>query len=81
MISGGDVDGDSNRVHKRHSRVEYMVVGAPELKLGPILGFRHSDLEGLMIPHNDALITRATIANYNVTQILVDTGSSVNILF
>lgn len=35
----------------------------------------------MTIPHDDALVVQATIANYEVAQVFVDSGSSVNILF
>ncbi|XP_074569634.1 uncharacterized protein LOC141826287 [Curcuma longa] len=42
---------------------------------------RPQDLEGIKVPHDDALVIRATIANYNVARVFVDMGSSVNIIF
>ncbi|GFZ15782.1 hypothetical protein Acr_25g0001910 [Actinidia rufa] len=43
--------------------------------------FNNDDLRGLHFPHNDALIVSAVIANFNVQKILVDNGSSADILF
>lgn len=40
-----------------------------------MIGFGPSDLEGVMTPHNDALVIRAIVANYDVTRIFVDTDS------
>lgn len=40
-----------------------------------------ADLEGVTILHEDALIIRATIANYGVARVFVDSRSLVNILF
>ncbi|XP_074556557.1 uncharacterized protein LOC141812464 [Curcuma longa] len=42
---------------------------------------RPQDLEGVTTPHDDAFVIRATIANYDVARIFVDTGSSVNVLY
>lgn len=40
-----------------------------------------ADLEGVNSPHEDVLVIRVTIANYEVARVLVDSESSVNILF
>ena len=47
----------------------------PEISCGP------RDLEGVEIPHDDALIIKAVIANYTISHTFIDTGSSVNIIF
>ncbi|KAI3465895.1 hypothetical protein Pfo_022558 [Paulownia fortunei] len=39
------------------------------------------DMEGLQAPHNDALVITATVANFDVARIMVDTSSSVDVLF
>lgn len=36
---------------------------------------------GVIFSHTDALVIRAIIANYEVAQVLVDSGSSINVLF
>lgn len=46
-----------------------------------VIGFLDSDYEGISWPHNDALVVALTIANHNVHLILVDTGSSIDILY
>ncbi|XP_077237244.1 uncharacterized protein LOC143878915 [Tasmannia lanceolata] len=38
------------------------------------------DYKGLQVPHDDALVIRLIISNYDVGKILVDTGSSINVL-
>ncbi|XP_020675416.1 uncharacterized protein LOC110094510 [Dendrobium catenatum] len=45
--------------------------------------FDDSDLEGVKIPHQNSLVFNASIGDpcYNVKRILVDNGSSVDILF
>ncbi|XP_073051296.1 uncharacterized protein [Primulina eburnea] len=47
----------------------------------PIISFGPEDLRGVSLPHNDALVIQARIANYDVLRIFVDNGSSVNIIF
>ncbi|GFY88915.1 hypothetical protein Acr_06g0008550 [Actinidia rufa] len=43
--------------------------------------FSNDDLRGLHLPHNDALVVSAVIANFNVQRILIDNGSLADILF
>ncbi|XP_042465977.1 uncharacterized protein LOC122048479 [Zingiber officinale] len=76
-------DGDSGRAHKSHvRRLEVHAVGcSQEQAAGPVISFGPADLEGLELPHDDALINKAIIANSRVARVFVDTGSSVNILF
>ncbi|XP_077230151.1 uncharacterized protein LOC143863356 [Tasmannia lanceolata] len=45
-----------------------------------VITFSHEDLDGLQVPHNDALVVRLVVANFDIGKILVDTGSSVNVL-
>ena len=46
-----------------------------------MIQFGPHDMEGLQAPHNDALVITATIAKFDVARIMVDTGSSVDVLF
>ncbi|GFS30390.1 hypothetical protein Acr_00g0011640 [Actinidia rufa] len=43
--------------------------------------FSNDDLRGLHLPHDDALVVSVVIANFNVQRILIDNGSSADILF
>ncbi|XP_042423371.1 uncharacterized protein LOC122010983 [Zingiber officinale] len=83
MISGGPADGDSGRARKSHvQHLEVHVVRcSKEQAASPVISFRPTDLEGLKLPHDDALIIKAVIANSRLVRVFVDTGSSVNILF
>lgn len=38
------------------------------------------DIRGIQYPYDDALVVTAGIANHNVHRVLVDNGSSINIL-
>ncbi|KAM2322907.1 hypothetical protein ACFXTH_019530 [Malus domestica] len=43
--------------------------------------FYPEEERGIIYPHNDPLIVKAHIANFEARRILVDTGASVNIMF
>ncbi|XP_077232447.1 uncharacterized protein LOC143869775 [Tasmannia lanceolata] len=42
--------------------------------------FSKKDYDKVHLPHDDAIVVRLIIANFNVSKVLIDTGSSVNIL-
>jgi hypothetical protein len=80
--------GESNLAQKAYARQlddfkVYSVQKPPKSqKCNPlIIGFSDDDYAGVSLPHTDALVVTLTIANYQTRRILVDTGSSANILF
>ena len=83
VIAGGPTGGDSNRARKAGVRqLQIHAVGcSQERASGPEITFGPGDLEGVEVPHDDALLIKAVIANYTIHRIFVDTGSSVNIIF
>jgi hypothetical protein len=46
-----------------------------------VVGFSNEDYAGVSLPHIDALVVSLTIANHQTQRILIDTGSSTDILF
>ncbi|XP_073064069.1 uncharacterized protein [Primulina eburnea] len=80
MISGGSTDGDSNRARKARSRRECLEVYGKR-RDEPLISFGPEDLRGVSLPHNDALVIQARVANYDVLRVFVDNGSSVNVIF
>lgn len=46
-----------------------------------VITFSNEGLWEIQTPYDDAIVVLATIANYDVQRILVDNGSSTNILF
>ncbi|KAL0427277.1 UNVERIFIED_CONTAM: hypothetical protein Slati_2902500 [Sesamum latifolium] len=74
MVAGGPMDGDSGRARCAHARATRTIMeiddkvsaGTPAIQFGP------ADTQGVHLPHNDALIISATIANYTVQRIFVD---------
>ncbi|XP_073017965.1 uncharacterized protein [Primulina eburnea] len=81
MISGGSTDGDSNRARKAHSRHESFGVDDAVRGEGPVISFGPRDHQGVSLPHNDALVIQAKVANYDIRRVFVDSGSSENIIF
>ncbi|XP_068328068.1 uncharacterized protein [Pyrus communis] len=55
-------------------------VQATDVVPGPIVGFTEQNAEGVDFPHNDALVISIQLAHAIVDRIMVDNGSSVNIL-
>ena len=45
------------------------------------ISFTNDDLRGIHLPHDDVLLVIVVIANFNVQRILIDNGSSTDILF
>ena len=47
----------------------------------PIIGFSEEDAQHLHHPHDDALVVSIRVGDYNTYRVLVDNGSSANILY
>ena len=47
----------------------------------PIIGFSEEDARRLHHPHDDAFIVSIRVGDYNTHRVLVDNGSSANILY
>ena len=47
----------------------------------PIIGFSEEDARRLHHPHNDALVVSIRVRDYNTHRVLVDNGSSTDILY
>ena len=58
-----------------------MNIEAKRPRMVEAISFDKDDLEGIQVPHNDALILLARIANRRVRRVMVDTSASVDILF
>ncbi|CAL9016409.1 unnamed protein product, partial [Prunus brigantina] len=90
-ISGGPtLAGPSNRSVKQYVRAAHypQVFGIKSdrhrkfAKVGwePIT-FSEEEEEGIIYPHDDPMIIHVEIADYDVGRVLIDTGSSVNVIF
>ncbi|CAA0815055.1 Unknown protein, partial [Striga hermonthica] len=84
MIAGGPTDGDSHRERKRTCRGKSVAGEVAEVQVqrsSATLKFGVDDVQGLVVPHNDALVITAEVASYDVQRVLIDTGSSADIIF
>lgn len=52
----------------------------PEWAKHPI-SFSHDDMTAVKGPHKDPIVITARIGSYDVTRVLIDTGSSVDVMF
>ena len=50
-------------------------------RLDTIITFSNSDMEGCQHPHDDPLVIRVVVANKTIHRVLVDNGSSADIIF
>ena len=88
MISGGFAGGgescSARKAHLRNIRsgevVEVQAVSKLP-RLDTSITFSDSDLGGCQHPHDDPLVIRAIVANKTVHRVLVDNGSSTDIIF
>ena len=46
-----------------------------------VISFSDEDLEGITVPHNEALVITLNIKNFDTERILADQGSSMDILY
>ena len=88
VISGGFAGGgESSSARKAHLRsirsAEIWEIQAVSKlpRLDTSITFFDSDLEGCQHPHDDPLVVRAVVANKTVHRVLVDNGSSADIIF
>nr|XP_023907735.1 uncharacterized protein LOC112019452 [Quercus suber] len=87
MIVGGTATtGSSKKARKTYLRMvqNIQLTGfAPNTarKENPIIGFSEEDARRLHHPHDDALVVSVRVGDYNVHRVLIDNGSSANILY
>ncbi|KAK3033968.1 hypothetical protein RJ639_034132 [Escallonia herrerae] len=85
-ISGGiAAGGSSGKARKAYAR-EVCVTSLPQnkrLKTVPAatITFSDDDSEGIKTPHDDPLVITIKAGNFDVKRVLIDNGSSVEILF
>ena len=50
-------------------------------RLDTTITFSDTDLEGYQHPHDEPLVIRVVVANKTIQRVLIDNGSSANIIF
>ena len=83
-FAGGGDSSSARKAHLRSIRSTDMgeiqaVSNVP--RVDTTITFSDSDLEGCQHPHDDPLVIRAIVANTTVHRVLVDNGSSADIIF
>jgi len=89
MISGDfGGGGESSSARKAYARQirdfeVYSVQKPPKSRKqdAQMIGFSDDDYAGVSLPHTDALVLSLAIANHKIHRILIDTGSSADILY
>ncbi|VFQ86422.1 unnamed protein product [Cuscuta campestris] len=84
FIIGGNTGGDSATSRKKWANAamvnKVLVPEGKKLKTEPIV-FSNADLPETRVPHRDALVITIDIMDLLIHKTLVDTGSSVNIMY
>ena len=87
MITRGPVVGGSykslkkavqrqmNNIHVKHLMVKHRRTGNDDIV------FFEQDVKGIRQPHNDPLVIMLTIKGFNTQRVLVDNGSSANVMY
>ena len=86
IIGGTAAAGSSKKARKTYVRmvqnVQLMgVVPKIAQRESPIIGFSEEDARRLHHPHDDALVVSLRVRDYNMHWVLVDNGSSADILY
>ena len=86
IVGGTTVAGSSKKARKTYLRMVHSVQltgSVPKMPRidNPIIGFSEDDARRLHHPHDNALVVSLQIRDYNMHRVLVDNGSSADILY
>ena len=86
IVGGTTTTGSSRKARKTYLRLVQNVqltsfVPKIARKESPIIGFSEEDVRHLHHPHDDTLVVSIHVGDYNVHWVLVDNGSSADILY
>lgn len=81
-ISGGSIlDRDSKTARKKYARQIYSLYQSSAAKQPLPISFTEDDFEDVIWPNEDPLVINPVIGENKIWRVLVDEGSSVNILY
>ena len=86
IVEGTAVAGSSKKTRKTYLQMvqNVQLTGVmPKIarREGPIIRFSEKDARRLHHPHDDALVVSLLVEDYNMHRVLVDNGSSADILY
>lgn len=86
IVEGTATTGSSKKARKTYLRTVQnvqLMSSVPKIarRESPIIGFSGEDVRRLHHPHDDALVVSIRVGDYNVHRMLVDNGSSADILY
>ena len=86
IVGGTTTSGSSKKVRKTYlwmvQSVQLMGFVPKMARIGnPVIGFIEEDARRLHHSYDDALVVSIQVGDYNTRQVLVDNGSSTNILY
>ncbi|XP_077234682.1 uncharacterized protein LOC143876885 [Tasmannia lanceolata] len=82
IMGGPAAGGTSSAARKAYARrVNAVHTCSKKAKTENEISFSDADLDGLILPHDDALVLTMLVANWELRKILVDNGSSADILY
>ena len=86
IIGGTATTGSSKKARKTYLRMVHNVQltsSIPKIarRESPVIGFSEEDTRRLHHPHDDTLVVSVRVGDYNVHRMLVNNGSSTDILY
>ena len=86
IIGGTAAAGSSEKARKTYLKMVHNVQltsSVPKMPRinNPIIEFSEEDVQRLRHPHDDALVISIRVGDYNTHRVLVDNGSSADILY
>ncbi|XP_028063062.1 uncharacterized protein LOC114266376 [Camellia sinensis] len=72
---------DQEAKHMREVLSVQPIVKKEKTEIRDIISFFNKDLERIQIPHNDALVVTLRVKDFDIKLILIDQGSSVEIMY
>ena len=86
IVGGTTAAGSSKKAYKTYLKMVHnvqLMSSVPKIARmdNPVIRFSEEDAWRLHHPHDDALVVSLQVGDYNMHQVLVDNGSSANILY